>query len=217
MILRRPGGGRGFRSRADQRQPGFRSLQVPHRAAAKHRAVARVLPQRRVHAARRCHPAPSRRRTSPPAATIRVAAGVDRDLADAARTDRAGAGEARSAGFASPINLSRQEFRRPGRVRQGRVAGQTSETENLCRLVPDSVPSGLPVLKFQGCQVVVKHHVLERGPRRRRTVRTALSRQPAAPAERLPVLDLAIASPFPADSGLSPEVTFPAGSGPNGR
>ena len=27
-----------------------------------------------------------------------------------------------------------------------------AKKENLCRLVPDSVPSGLPVLKFQGCQ-----------------------------------------------------------------
>ena len=124
MIFDGPGEDEDFGLEQITGEPG-RSLQVPHRAAAEHRAGARVLPQRRVHAAGRRHPASSRRVRF--RARLRSEAGRrGSGSEDAARTDRAGAGEARSAGSHAdePVEAG---VRRSGRVRRGRVAGQTGE------------------------------------------------------------------------------------------
>ena len=51
-----------------------------------------------------------------------------------------------------PINLSRQELADLVEFVGDGLLDKRAKKENLCRLVPDSVPSGLPVLKFQGCQ-----------------------------------------------------------------
>jgi cytochrome c peroxidase len=51
-----------------------------------------------------------------------------------------------------PINLTRQELADLVEFVGDGLLDKRAKKENLCRLVPDSVPSGLPVLKFQGCQ-----------------------------------------------------------------
>ena len=51
-----------------------------------------------------------------------------------------------------PINLSRQELADLVEFVGDGLLDKRAKKENLCRLVPDSVPSGMPVLKFQGCQ-----------------------------------------------------------------
>jgi cytochrome c peroxidase len=50
-----------------------------------------------------------------------------------------------------PINLSPQEFADLVEFVGDGLLDKGARKENLCRLVPDSVPSGMPVLKFQGC------------------------------------------------------------------
>jgi cytochrome c peroxidase len=51
-----------------------------------------------------------------------------------------------------PINLTRQELADLVKFVGDGLLDKRAKKENLCRLVPGSVPSGLPVLKFQGCQ-----------------------------------------------------------------
>jgi cytochrome c peroxidase len=51
-----------------------------------------------------------------------------------------------------PINLTRQELADLVKFVGDGLRDKRAKKENLCRLVPGSVPSGLPVLKFQGCQ-----------------------------------------------------------------
>jgi cytochrome c peroxidase len=51
-----------------------------------------------------------------------------------------------------PINLTRQELADLVNFVGDGLLDKRAKKENLCRLVPDSVPSGLPVPKFQGCQ-----------------------------------------------------------------
>jgi cytochrome c peroxidase len=52
----------------------------------------------------------------------------------------------------TPKNLSRQELADLVEFVGDGLLDKRAKKENLCRLVPDSVPSGFPVLKFQGCQ-----------------------------------------------------------------
>jgi hypothetical protein len=54
--------------------------------------------------------------------------------------------------LASPAFLTKREFHDlVGFVRDG-LFDERARTENLCRLVPASVPSGLLVMTFQTCQ-----------------------------------------------------------------
>jgi cytochrome c peroxidase len=50
-----------------------------------------------------------------------------------------------------PIDLSRQEFSDLVRFVANGLLDPGAKKESLCALVPDTVPSGRPVLKFQGC------------------------------------------------------------------
>jgi cytochrome c peroxidase len=50
-----------------------------------------------------------------------------------------------------PIDLSRQEFGDLVRFVANGLLDPGAKKENLCALVPDKVPSGRPVFKFQGC------------------------------------------------------------------
>ena len=53
--------------------------------------------------------------------------------------------------LATPINLKSDEFEDlVSFVRDGLLDGR-SKKQNLCSLVPDSVPSGIPLLHFEGC------------------------------------------------------------------
>jgi cytochrome c peroxidase len=80
-----------------------------------------------------------------------VAAGVAADLAQRlgpnepvlARLDRR---------LRDPIELSREEFADLVRFVRDGLLDERAKKENLCRLVPSSVPSGSPVLQFQGCR-----------------------------------------------------------------
>jgi cytochrome c peroxidase len=52
----------------------------------------------------------------------------------------------------APIDLSRQEFSDLVKFVANGLLDPGAKKENLCTLVPDKVPSGRPVLKFQGCR-----------------------------------------------------------------
>jgi len=52
----------------------------------------------------------------------------------------------------TPIDLGRQEFNDLVKFVANGLLDPGAKKENLCALVPDKVPSGRPVLKFQGCQ-----------------------------------------------------------------
>jgi cytochrome c peroxidase len=51
-----------------------------------------------------------------------------------------------------PINLTRREFQDLVDFVGDGLLDKRAKRENLCRMVPPSVPSGLPLLTFQGCQ-----------------------------------------------------------------
>jgi cytochrome c peroxidase len=51
-----------------------------------------------------------------------------------------------------PINLTRREFQDLVEFVGDGLLDKRAKRENLCRMVPPSVPSDLPVLTFQGCQ-----------------------------------------------------------------
>ncbi len=51
-----------------------------------------------------------------------------------------------------PINLSKQEFNDLVKFVGDGLLDKRAKKENLCDLVPNAVPSGEPVLKFQGCK-----------------------------------------------------------------
>jgi cytochrome c peroxidase len=52
----------------------------------------------------------------------------------------------------TPIRLARQEVRELVRFVGDGLLDRRASKEALCRLIPRSVPSGLPTLNFQGCQ-----------------------------------------------------------------
>jgi cytochrome c peroxidase len=80
-----------------------------------------------------------------------AAAGVDRDL-----RMRVGPIEPVLARLdpllRTPINLSRQEFNDLVRFVGEGLLDKRARKDNLCGLVPGQVPSGMPVMRFQGCQ-----------------------------------------------------------------
>jgi len=51
-----------------------------------------------------------------------------------------------------PIELTPREFKDLVTFVRDGLLDERAKPENLCKLVPDHVPSGLPVLQFQGCQ-----------------------------------------------------------------
>ena len=51
-----------------------------------------------------------------------------------------------------PVDLTKQEFNDLVRFVGEGLLDPRAKKENLCDLVPNKVPSGMPVLKFQGCQ-----------------------------------------------------------------
>jgi cytochrome c peroxidase len=52
----------------------------------------------------------------------------------------------------TPIDLKRSELNDLVKFVGDGLLDDRARRENLCRLVPDSVPSGSPTLKFQGCR-----------------------------------------------------------------
>jgi cytochrome c peroxidase len=52
----------------------------------------------------------------------------------------------------TPVNLTRPEFNDLVKFVRDGLLDRRATKENLCGLVPDSVPSGMPLLKYQGCQ-----------------------------------------------------------------
>ncbi len=56
----------------------------------------------------------------------------------------------------SPIHLNKDEFDDlVAFVRDG-LLDERAKAENLCKLVPDQVPSGMPVLHFEACSQAAK-------------------------------------------------------------
>lgn len=53
--------------------------------------------------------------------------------------------------LATPVLLSDHEFRALVTFVRDGLLDQRAQSQNLCSLVPASVPSGLPVLRFEGC------------------------------------------------------------------
>jgi hypothetical protein len=52
----------------------------------------------------------------------------------------------------TPIALKRSEVNDLVKFVRDGLLDDRARRENLCRMVPDSVPSGSPTLKFQGCR-----------------------------------------------------------------
>ena len=52
----------------------------------------------------------------------------------------------------TPIRLSGGEFQALVAFVRDALLDERARPENLCKLVPAEVPSGLPVLQFQACQ-----------------------------------------------------------------
>jgi cytochrome c peroxidase len=52
----------------------------------------------------------------------------------------------------TPIRLTRQEVGELVRFVGDGLLDRRAAKDTLCRLIPRSVPSGLPILDFQGCQ-----------------------------------------------------------------
>jgi cytochrome c peroxidase len=52
----------------------------------------------------------------------------------------------------TPVNLNRQEFKDLVTFVEEGLLDRRATKEHLCELVPAVVPSGMPVLKFQGCR-----------------------------------------------------------------
>jgi len=50
-----------------------------------------------------------------------------------------------------PVNLSRQEFEDLVHFVRDSLLDDGAEPDELCPLIPAGVPSGLPMLRFQGC------------------------------------------------------------------
>ena len=53
--------------------------------------------------------------------------------------------------LATPINLTDAEFDDLTAFVRNGLQDKRVNKENLCRLIPDSVPSGRPLLKFVNC------------------------------------------------------------------
>ena len=52
----------------------------------------------------------------------------------------------------TPINLTEGEFRQLVAFVRDALLDERAKPENLCKLVPSEVPSGLPVPQFEACQ-----------------------------------------------------------------
>jgi cytochrome c peroxidase len=61
----------------------------------------------------------------------------------------------------SPIHLNKSEFDDLVSFVRNGLLDQRAKAENLCKLVPTAVPSGLPVLEFEACNAEETHSRLE--------------------------------------------------------